>query len=211
MRADKLTNQFQLALSEAQSKAIGQDNQFIEPVHVLTAMLEQANSGVGHLLANSGVDLNQLNAQCKDLLARLPRVQGSAGDVHPSNDLVRVFNLADKNAQKRADDFISSELFVLALLESDNEAGKILERCGASVTNLNAAIDAVRGGQSVQDPNAEDNRQALEKYTIDLTASARSGKLDPVIGRDEEIRRTIQVSTTPNEKQSGADWRTRRR
>lgn len=193
MRADKLTNQFQLALSEAQSKAIGQDNQFIEPVHVLSAMLEQANSGVGHLLANSGVDLNQLNSQCRDLLARLPSVQGSAGDVHPSNDLVRVFNLADKNAQKRGDDFISSELFVLALLESDNEAGKILERCGASVTNLNAAIDAVRGGQSVQDANAEDNRQALEKYTIDLTARARSGKLDPVIGRDEEIRRTIQV------------------
>ena len=193
MRADKLTNQFQLALSEAQSKAIGQDNQFIEPVHVLSAMLEQTNSGVAHLLANSGVDLNQLNTQCSDLLARLPSVEGSAGDVHPSNDLVRVLNLADKNAQKRSDDFISSELFVLALLESDNEAGKILERCGATVAKLNTAIDAVRGGQSVQDANAEDNRQALEKYTIDLTARARSGKLDPVIGRDEEIRRTIQV------------------
>ena len=113
--------------------------------------------------------------------------------MHPSNDLVRVLNLADKNAQKRSDDYISSELFVLALLESDNEAGKILARCGATIANLNASIDAVRGGQSVQDVNAEDNRQALEKYTIDLTARARSGKLDPVIGRDEEIRRTIQV------------------
>ena len=193
MRADKLTNQFQLALADAQSKAIGQDNQFIEPVHVLTAMLEQPNSSIAHLLANSGVELNKLTTQARELLTRLPSVEGNNGDVHPSNDLVRVFNIADKHAQKRSDDYISSELFLLALLESDNEAGKILERCGASTASLNAAIDAVRGGESVQDANAEENRQALDKYTIDLTERARAGKLDPVIGRDEEIRRTIQV------------------
>ncbi|MEM7468013.1 MAG: ATP-dependent chaperone ClpB [Pseudomonadota bacterium] len=193
MRADKLTNQFQLALADAQSKAIGQDNQFIEPVHVLAAMLEQPNSSVAHLLANSGADLSKLKKDSDALLARLPKVQGANGDVHPSNDLVRVFNLADKNAQQRSDEFISSELFLLGLLESDNELGKILERSGANIAALNVAIDAVRGGQTVQDANAEENRQALSKYTIDLTAQARRGKLDPVIGRDEEIRRTIQV------------------
>lgn len=193
MRADKLTNQFQLALSDAQSKAIGLDHQFIEPVHVLTSMLEQSNSSVAHLVTNAGVDLNQLKRQCNELLERQPKIVGGNGDIHPSNDLIRVFNLADKNAQNRSDDFISSELFIVALLESDNEAGKLLAKCGATPANINAAINAVRGGDSVQDANAEENRQALERYTIDLTERAKIGKLDPVIGRDEEIRRTIQV------------------
>lgn len=193
MRADKLTNQFQLALSDAQSKAIGLDHQFIEPVHVLTAMLEQSNNNLPKLIANSGVDLKQLRQQCDALMERQPKISGGDGDIHPSNDLVRVFNLADKHAQKRNDDFISSELFVLALLESNNEAGKVLARCGATAASLNAAIDAARGGDKVQDANAEENRQALERYTIDLTERAKIGKLDPVIGRDEEIRRTIQV------------------
>lgn len=193
MRADKLTNQFQIALSDAQSKAIGLDNQFIEPAHVLSAMLDQSNGGIAPLLANAGVTLSQLREQLNALINRLPKVVGGNGDIHPSNDLVRVLNLADKLAQQRSDQFISSELFALAVLESDNEVGKLLSKCGATKQSLNAAIDAVRGGETVQDPNAEENRQALEKYTIDLTERARKGKLDPVIGRDEEIRRTIQV------------------
>ncbi|MEX2517046.1 MAG: ATP-dependent chaperone ClpB [Gammaproteobacteria bacterium] len=193
MRLDKLTTKFQLALADAQSLAVGRDHQFIEPVHVLTALLDQEGSTVRQLLAKSGVDLNRLRSQLGDALDHLPQVQGSSGEVHIAKSLDTLLNLTDKLAQKRNDQYISSELFVLAALESKDAIARILRDCGADANAMEQAVDSLRGGQSVEDPNAEENRQALEKYTIDLTARAEQGKLDPVIGRDDEIRRTIQV------------------
>ena len=193
MRMDKMTTRFQQALAEAQSRALGLDNQLIEPAHLLSALLEQDNSTVKHVLAKSGVDTDALHAQLAQAMDRLPKVEGVPGDVHPSNDLVRLLNVTDKLAQKRGDAFISSELFVLAALGDPGELGRLLKRLGAREAALLSAIDALRGGDKVADANAEETRQALEKYTIDLTARAESGKLDPVIGRDEEIRRAIQV------------------
>lgn len=194
MRMDKLTAKFQMALADAQSLAVGQDHQFIEPVHLMVALLDQEGGTVRHLLTQSDINVNLLRSQLGEMLDRLPAVSGGeAGEVHISNDLSRLLNVTDKLAQKRSDQYISSELFVLAVIEDKSELGETLRRAGASKGAIEQAIDKLRGGQSVDDPNAEDARQALEKYTLDLTERAEQGKLDPVIGRDEEIRRAIQV------------------
>ncbi|HBR98023.1 MAG TPA: type VI secretion system ATPase TssH, partial [Gammaproteobacteria bacterium] len=194
MRMDKLTSKFQLAIQDAQSLALGRDNQFIEPEHLMVALLDQQGSGVRPLLAQAGVNVNGLRSALGKAVESLPQVQGVGGEVHVSNDLGRLLNLTDKLAQKRDDQFISSELFVLALLEDGkHRVADLLNDNGANVSALEAAVDDIRGGQAVNDPNAEDQRQALQKYTIDLTERAEQGKLDPVIGRDGEIRRSIQV------------------
>ncbi len=193
MRMDKLTSKFQMALADAQSLAVGRDHQFIEPAHVLTALLDQEGGTVRHLLAQSDVNVNSLRSSLGEALDRLPSVQGAGGDVHLSNDLGRLLNLTDKLAQQRKDNYISSELFVLAALEDKGPIGELLRKAGASKGALEQAIEQLRGGQRVDDPNAEEQRQALEKYTIDITERAEQNKLDPVIGRDDEIRRTIQV------------------
>ena len=193
MRMDKLTSKFQIALSEAQSLALGLDHNQIEPVHVLVALLDQEGGTVRHLLTQAGVNVNLLRSQLGEVLDHLPTVEGTGGEVHVSNDLNRLLNLTDKLAQKRNDQYISSELFVLAALEDKGQVGELLRKAGASKDAIEQAIENVRGGQKIDDPNAEDQRQALEKYTIDLTEKAEQGKLDPVIGRDDEIRRTVQV------------------
>ena len=193
MRTDKLTSKFQLALSDAQSLAIGRDHQFIEPVHLMLALLNQEGGTMRPLLTRAGVDINQLRSGVGEAIDRLPRVKGNGGDVHLSKDLIKIFNITDKLAQQRQDQFISSELFVLAALDSKGNLGELLRKAGCEKKGLEQAIEAIRGGNKVDDPNAEEQRQALEKYTIDLTERAEQGKLDPVIGRDEEIRRTIQV------------------
>jgi len=193
MRMDRLTSKFQAALSDAQSLAVGQDHQFIEPIHLMLALLDQDGGTVRHLLTMSNINVNGLRSKLGEEIERFPQVEGNNGDVHLSNDLGRVLNLCDKLAQKRKDDYISSEMFVLAAIEEKSRIGEILREFGADKKALEDAIDKVRGGQSVNDPNAEEQRQALEKYTIDVTERAEQGKLDPVIGRDEEIRRTIQV------------------
>jgi len=192
MRMDKLTNNFQLALSDAQSRAVGQDHQFIEPLHLMQVLLEQPQGTVLQLLKNSGVDLTALKSSLAQALQRLSKVSGAGGDVHVSNDLNRIFNLMDKLAQQRGDDFISSELFLLAALERGALAD-LLKKAGADRKAIEKALDALRGGAQVNDAGAEDQRQALQKFTLDLTERAEQGKLDPVIGRDEEIRRAIQV------------------
>jgi ATP-dependent Clp protease ATP-binding subunit ClpB len=193
MRMDKLTSQFQKALADAQSLALGRDHQFIEPLHLLSAMLAQDGAGVGSLLARAGVAVDRLRADLGKALDRLPRVEGTGGDVQLSQALGRLLNLADKYAQKRGDDYIASEMFLLAAVEDAGELGSLLKAAGATRQNIEQAIDAARGGEKVTSENAEENRGALDKYTIDLTERARQGKLDPVIGRDEEIRRAIQV------------------
>jgi len=193
MRMDRLTSKFQMALADAQSLAVGRDHQFIEPVHLLTALLDQEGGGVRHLLAQADVNVNQLRSALGEALDRLPSVEGVAGDVHVSNELGRLLNQTDKLAQQRKDQYISSELFVLAAVEDKSAIGDLLRRAGGSKGALEKAIEQVRGGQAVDDPNAEEQRQALQKYTIDLTERAEQGKLDPVIGRDDEIRRSIQV------------------
>ncbi len=193
MRMDKLTSKFQMALADAQSLAVGRDHQFIEPLHLMIAMLDQQGGSIRHLLSKADVNTNSLRSQLGDALDHLPRVEGIAGDVHVSNDLGRLLNVCDKLAQERKDHYISSELFVLAALDDKGTLGELLRKAGASKGALEKAIDEMRGGQHVDDPNAEEQRQALDKYTIDLTERAEQGKLDPVIGRDDEIRRTIQV------------------
>jgi len=193
MRMDRLTSKFQTALSEAQSLAVGRDHQFIEPLHLMLALLDQDGGSVRHLLSMSNVNVNGLRSKLGEEIEHLPQVEGNAGEVHLSNDLGRILNITDKLAQKRKDDYISSELFVLAAIEEKSRIGDILREFGADKKALEASIEKVRGGQNVNDPNAEDQRQALEKYTVDVTERAEQGKLDPVIGRDEEIRRTIQV------------------
>ena len=193
MRMDKMTSKFQQALADAQSLAVGRDHQFIEPAHVMTALLDQEGGTVRHLLAQADVNVNLLRSQLGELLDQLPQVEGAAGEVHVSNDLGRLFNVTDKLAQQRNDSYISSELFILAVLQDKGSVGQLLSKAGASKHLVEQAIDKLRGGQQVDDANAEDQRQALEKYTIDVTERAEQGKLDPVIGRDDEIRRTIQV------------------
>ncbi len=193
MRMDRLTSKFQMALSEAQSLAVGRDHQFIESTHLMLALLDQDGGSVRHLLTLSNVNVNGLRSKLGEEIERFPQVTGNEGDIHLSNDLGRVLNITDKLAQKRKDDYISSELFVLAAVTEKTRIGEILRDFGATEKNIKEAIEKVRGGQSVNDPNAEDQRQALQKYTIDVTERAEQGKLDPVIGRDEEIRRTIQV------------------
>ncbi|MCU7947943.1 MAG: AAA family ATPase, partial [Candidatus Thiodiazotropha sp. (ex Cardiolucina cf. quadrata)] len=193
MRMDRLTSKFQMALADAQSLAVGRDHQFIEPVHLLTALLDQDGGSIRHLLAQSDVNVNQLRSSLSAAMERLSSVEGAAGDLHISNDLGRLLNQTDKFAQQRNDQYISSELFVLAAVDDKGELGEMLRNAGGSKAALEKGIEKLRGGQRVDDPNAEDQRQALEKYTIDLTERAEQGKLDPVIGRDDEIRRTIQV------------------
>ena len=193
MRLDKLTSKFQMALADAQSLAVGRDHQYIEPLHLMLALLDQEGGSVRPLLAKAGANINRLRSQIETALDRLPEVHGEAGDVHISSDLNRLLNATDKLAQKRKDQFISSELFLLAAMEDKGALGEALRDAGATKAVIGQAIEEMRGGQSVNDASAEDQRQALEKYTIDLTARAESGKLDPVIGRDDEIRRTIQV------------------
>ena len=193
MRMDKLTSKFQLALADAQSLATGLDNQLIEPVHVMVALLDQEGGAARHLLSKAGVRVNALRSQLGERLDSLPRVSGAEGEISLSNELIKVLNLSDKLAQKRGDQYIASEIFVLAALELKGALADILKQAGANREALVKAIDDMRGGEQVVDPNAEENRQALEKYTIDLTELAEQSKLDPVIGRDEEIRRCIQV------------------
>ncbi len=193
MRPDKLTTKFQMALADAQSLAVGRDHQYIEPVHLLTAFLDQEGGTVRHLLSTAGVHVNALRSQLGDALDRLPRVEGAGGDVHISNNLNRLLNVTDKLAQQRKDQYISSELFVLAALDDKGELGEILRKAGVHEAHISDAIDTLRGGEKVDDPQAEEHRQALEKFTIDITERAEQGKLDPVIGRDDEIRRLIQV------------------
>jgi ATP-dependent Clp protease ATP-binding subunit ClpB len=193
MRMDKLTSKFQLALADAQSLAVGRDHQYIEPLHVMTALLDQQGGSVRHLLDKAGTNVNLLRSQLGEALDRLPKVEGSGGEVHISNELNRILNVTDKIAQQRGDQYISSELFVLAALEDKGQLGAILRNAGAVKGAIDKAIEEVRGGEKVTDPNAEESRQALEKYTVDLTERAEQGKLDPVIGRDDEIRRTVQV------------------
>src|SRR5574340_150481 len=193
MRFDKLTTKFQQALSDAQSVAVGQDNQFIEPQHLLLALLQQEDSGTSSLLQRAGARALLLREALKKSIERLPRVEGHGGEVGLSRDLNNLLNLTDKEAQKRGDQFIASELFLLAAIQDKGELGRLLKEHGVDKAHLEQAINAVRGGENVQSQEAEGQREALKKYTLDLTERARMGKLDPVIGRDDEIRRAIQV------------------
>ncbi len=193
MRMDKLTSKFQMALAEAQSLAVGLDHQFIEPAHVMVALLDQQGGSVRGLLTKAGANVNLLRSQLGDAVDRLPKVEGTGGEVHIGNDLSKLLNITDKLAQKRDDQYVSSELFVLAALDAKSPLKAVMEQAGAVAGAVEKAIDDLRGGQQVNDPNAEDTRQALEKYTIDLTERAEQGKLDPIVGRDDEIRRTIQI------------------
>jgi ATP-dependent Clp protease ATP-binding subunit ClpB len=193
MRLDKLTTKFQQALADAQSLALGHDNGFIEPVHLLTALLQQEDGGSGSLLARAGVNVAALKSALTKAIDRLPKVEGQGGEISISRDLNNLLNLTDKEATKRGDQFIASELFLLALADDKSETGRLAREFGLNRKALEKAIEAVRGGAGVDSQDAEGQREALKKYTIDLTERARHGKLDPVIGRDDEIRRVIQV------------------
>ena len=193
MATDKLTAKFQAALAEAQSLAVRLDHQYIEPEHILLALLNQEGGTVRPLLEKTGANANKLRSELMAALDRMPKVEGNAGEVHVSNNTVRLLNVADKLAQQRGDQYISSELFLLAAFEDRGNLQRILKDAGLVRGMVEAAIAELRGGEKVNDPNAEETRQALEKYTVDLTERAEAGKLDPVIGRDEEIRRTVQV------------------
>lgn len=193
MRMDKLTSKFQMALADAQSLALGRDNGFIEPEHLMKALLDQQGGSCRPLLSKAGVNIPLLRTLIDQALDKLPKVSGTGGDIHISNALNRLLNLTDKLSQQRKDNFVSSELFILAAISEDSSLAKILKQAGGDAKAIEKAIDELRGGETVNDPNAEEQRQALEKYTLDLTERAEQGKLDPVIGRDDEIRRTIQV------------------
>jgi len=193
MRMDKLTARFQQALAEAQSLAVGMDHAMLEPEHVMVALLDQEGGGIRGLLTRAGAQVNTLRSALGEKLDRLPKVAGQAGQINLSNDLSRALNLTDKIARDRGDAYIASELFVLATLEAKGQLSQLLHQAGVSKSAVEQAIEAVRGGEKVDDPNAEDSREALKKYTVDLTEKAEQSRLDPVIGRDEEIRRCIQV------------------
>ena len=193
MRMDKLTGKFQSALADAQSLALGRDQQFIEPVHVMVALIDQEGGTVRPLLTQCGLNVAELRTLLGQQLERLPRVEGVGGDIQISAELLKLLNLTDKLSQKRGDQFITSEIFVQAALDERGELGNALKKSGLVPAKLLEAIERIRGGQKVDDPNVEEQRGALQKYTIDLTARAEDGKLDPVIGRDDEIRRTVQV------------------
>ena len=193
MRFDKLTTRFQQALAEAQSIANGNDQQFIEPQHLLAALLDEEGGGTASLLQRAGVNVPPLRTALKAAIERLPKVEGHGGDIQVGRDLGRLLNLTDKEAQKRGDQFIASEMFLLALAEDKGETSRLLKEHGLTRKALEAAIEAVRGGSSVDSAEAEGQREALSKYCLDLTERARLGKLDPVIGRDDEIRRAIQI------------------
>ncbi|MBE0627327.1 MAG: ATP-dependent chaperone ClpB [Burkholderiales bacterium] len=193
MRLDKLTTKFQQALADAQSLAVGNDNSYIEPVHVLSALIAQEDGGTASLFARAGINMVHLRDTLKTAIGRLPKVEGQGGEVSISRELNNLLNLTDKEAQKRGDQFIASEMFVLALTEDKGEAGRLLKEAGGSKKALEQAVSALRGAETVSSPEAEGSREALKKYTMDLTERARAGKLDPVIGRDDEIRRVIQI------------------
>lgn len=193
MRMDKLTSKFQLALADAQSLAVGLDHQLIEPEHVMVALLDQEGGSMRHLLTRAGIKVNALRSQLGERLDSLPKVSGAPGEINLSNHTIKMLTVTDKLAQKRDDQYIASELFVLAAMAVKGAVADILKQTGANREAVEKAIDDMRGGEQVNDPNAEESRQALEKYTIDLTERAEQSKLDPVIGRDEEIRRCIQV------------------
>ncbi|MEQ1591489.1 MAG: ATP-dependent chaperone ClpB [Thiobacillaceae bacterium] len=193
MRFEKLTTKFQQAISDAQSLALGADNAYIEPQHLLLALMQQEDGGSASLLARAGVQVPALKAALTEALSRLPKVEGQGGEVTMSRDLNNLLNLTEKEAMKRGDAFIASEFYLLAALDDKGEAGRLLKQHGASKPALEAAIQSVRGGEGVQSSEAEGQREALKKYTLDLTERARAGKLDPVIGRDDEIRRSIQI------------------
>jgi len=193
MRFDKLTTKFQQALADAQSLALGNDNGFIEPQHLLSALLAQEDGGTASILARAGVQVPRLQSALRQSIERLPKVEGTGGEIGVSRDLNNLLNITDKEAQKRGDQFIASEMFLLALTQDKGDIGRLVKEHGLDRKALEAAIDAVRGGAGVENAEAEGQRQALEKYTMDLTERARNGKLDPVIGRDDEIRRTIQI------------------
>jgi len=193
MRFDKFTTRFQQAFADAQSLAVGNDNPYIEPQHLLFALISQREGGIPSLLARAGVNVGGLRSALKSAMDRLPKVEGAGGEVNVSRELGNLLNLTDKEAQKRGDQFIASELFLLAAVQDKGETGRLLKQHGATREAVETAIAAVRGDEGVQDPEAEGQREALKKYTLDLTERARSGKLDPVIGRDDEIRRVIQI------------------
>lgn len=193
MRLDRFTSKFQIAISDAQSLALGRDHQYIEPVHLMMALLNQQGGSVRPLFDQAKVNVNSLRSSLSEAIERLPQLQGIGGDVQLSNDTLKLLNLSDKIAQKRKDDYITSEIFVLACMEDKGHLGTIFKTLGVKQEAIESAINSLRNGQKVTDPNAEDVRQALEKFTMDLTERAEQGKLDPVIGRDDEIRRTIQV------------------
>jgi len=193
MRMDKLTSKFQQAISDAQSLAVGRDHQFIESIHVMMALLDQDGGTARHLLTQSNININSLRSNLSKSLEQMASIESFTGDMQVSVELTRLLNMTDKLAQQRKDQFVSSELFILAAVQDSGQLGKILTELGADKNTIEKSIDNIRGGQAVNDPNAEEQRQALEKYTIDLTERAEQGKLDPVIGRDDEIRRTIQV------------------
>lgn len=193
MRYDKFTTKFQQALAEAQSLAIGNDQQFIEPQHLLLALLEQEDGGTASLLQRAGANAGALKAALRGALERLPKVEGHGGDVSVGRDLGNLLNLTDREAQKAGDQFIASEMFLLALTTDKGETGRLMKEHGVTRAALEQAVQAVRGGQNVASQEAEGQREALSKYTLDLTERARAGKLDPVIGRDDEIRRAIQI------------------
>ena len=190
---DRLTTKFQQALADAQSQAIGRDHQFIEPVHLMLALLDDQGGSTRPLLDRAGINVPLLRSRLQGELGRIASVEGVEGDLHPSNDLIRLLNVTDKLAQKRGDQFISSELFVLAACDDRGTLGRVMKDTGASKAAIEKGIADMRGGEKVEDAGAEEQRGALEKYTLDLTARANQNKLDPVIGRDDEIRRTIQV------------------
>ncbi|MCX7142200.1 MAG: AAA family ATPase, partial [Proteobacteria bacterium] len=193
MRLDKLTTKFQQALADAQSLAVGNDNSYIEPVHLLSALIAQEDGGTASLFARAGVNVGQLRDSLKTAIARLPKVEGTGGEVQISRELTNLLNLTDKEAQKRGDQFIASEMFVLALTEDKGETGRLLKNAGGNKKALEQAVTALRGTENVSNPEAEGSRESLKKFTLDLTERARAGKLDPVIGRDDEIRRVIQI------------------
>lgn len=191
MNIDKFTSKFQSAIADAQSLAVGKDNPYIEPAHLMLALLKQNDGSITPLVTSLNVQPNRLSSELDGIISRLPQVQG--GNTQPSQQLFRLLNQCDKLSQQFGDSFISSELFVLAALEDNGDLGKLLKNLGLTKEKVTAAIQQIRGGESVNNQNAEETRQALQKYTIDLTERAKAGKLDPVIGRDEEIRRTVQV------------------
>ncbi|RBO78375.1 ATP-dependent chaperone ClpB [Marinomonas aquiplantarum] len=193
MRIDRLTSKLQLALSDAQSVALGQDHSYIEPLHLMIALIDQQGGGVRPILQQAGIPVAKFRDGLNELLSRLPKVQDHDGNVQMSPELGRLLNLADKEAQKRKDQYISSELVLLAMFDGKDDLAKSLKDTGVTKADIISVVDSIRGGDSINDPDAEESRQALDKYTVDLTARAAEGRLDPVIGRDDEIRRTIQV------------------
>ncbi|MGH8765148.1 MAG: Clp protease N-terminal domain-containing protein, partial [Burkholderiales bacterium] len=193
MRFDKFTTKLQEAVAEAQSLALGRDHQQIEPAHLLLALLGQQDGGIAGLVSKAGGSPNALRQAATQALDKLPKVEGTPGEVRLSRDLGNLLNVAEKDAQKRGDQYIASELFLLAVAADKGEAGRLLKAAGISKASLEKAVEQIRGGEKIDSQNDESQRQALKKYTLDLTERARAGKLDPVIGRDDEIRRCIQI------------------